>query len=479
MRVVTRFAPSPTGFLHIGVARTALFNWLCARHAGGRFFLRIEDTDRRRSTSEAVEAILDGLSWLGLRWDGEPVYQHARKARHVEVARTLLETGHAYRCYCTPGELAAMREKARSEGRSVRYDGTWRDRPESDAPAGVDPVVRFRAPTEGATVVEDAVQGAVTIDNPVLDDLVMLRADGTPTYTLSAVTDDHDMGVTHVIRGDDHLNNAARQSQIIRALGWDLPVYAHIPLIHGPDGAKLSKRHGALGVDAYRDMGMLPEALLNYLCRLGWSHGDDEFFSMDQAVEWFDLADVNRGAARFDLDKLAHLNGLHLSARDDRVLADETFPMIENRIGGPLSGPARERVAAGVPSAKIRARTLSELAESLAFYARLRPLVPDPKAERLLQGAAPGILGELRAALGGVPGWREAGLEAAVRAFAEERSLKLGAVAQPLRAALTGSDASPGIFEVMAILGREETLGRIEDAVGAPGRSPADSRPSP
>lgn len=476
MQVVTRFAPSPTGFLHIGGARTALFNWLHARHAGGRFLLRIEDTDRKRSTPEAITAILDGLSWLGLRWDGEPVYQHARKARHVEVARTLLDAGHAYRCYCTPEELAAMREKARSEGRPVRYDGTWRDRPEADAPAGVAPVVRFRAPAEGATVVEDVVQGSVTVDNSALDDLIMLRADGTPTYTLSAVTDDHDMGVTHVIRGDDHLNNAARQSRIIRALGWDVPVYAHVPLIHGPDGAKLSKRHGALGVDAYRDMGILPEALLNHLCRLGWSHGDDEFFSIDQAIAWFDVSDVNRGAARFDLDKLAHLNGLHLAARDDRALADEAVPMIEERIGGPLAERARERVTAGVPSAKIRAGTLAELAEALTFYARPRPLVPGPKAEKLLRGPALEILNDLRAAFEGLAQWLESDIEEEVRAFAEERGLKLGVVAQPLRAALTGSDRSPGIFEVAAILGREETLGRIGDAIEAPERPSEDSR---
>lgn len=475
MSVVTRFAPSPTGFLHIGGARTALFNWLYARHAGGRFRLRIEDTDRRRSTPEAVDAILGGMSWLGLLWDGEPVYQHSRRQRHIEVAGALLDAGHAYRCYCTPEELAAMKARAEAERRPIRYDGTWRDRPESDAPPGVSPVIRFRAPEDGETVVEDRVQGTVTIANSVLDDLIMLRADGSPTYTLSVVVDDHDMGVTHVIRGDDHLNNAARQAQILHALGWDVPVYAHIPLIHGPDGAKLSKRHGALGVDAYREMGFLPEALLNYLCRLGWSHGDDELFSMEQAVQWFDIADINKGASRFDLDKLAHLNGLHLSARDDGEVAREVLPEIERRTGGSMPDGVRQRVVSGIPSAKARAKTLVELADALMFYAKPRPLAPDPKAARLLEGPAVGLLAELRDALGGIPEWREPDIEGAVRRFATDRDLKLGAVAQPLRAALTGSGASPGIFEVAAILGRDEALGRIDDAVGGP--AGPDGRP--
>lgn len=468
MSVVTRFAPSPTGLLHIGGARTALFNWLYARHAGGRFRLRIEDTDRRRSTPEAVDAILGGLSWLGLHWDGEPVYQSSRRRRHIEVAEALVDAGRAYRCYCTPDELAAMKARAEAERRPVRYDGTWRDRPESEAPPGVSPVIRFRAPEDGATVVDDRVQGAVTTANSVLDDLIMLRADGSPTYTLSVVVDDHDMGVTHVIRGDDHLNNAARQAQILDALGWEVPVYAHIPLIHGPDGAKLSKRHGALGVEAYRETGVLPEALLNYLCRLGWSHGDDEFFSMEQAVQWFDIADVNKGASRFDPDKLAHLSGLHLSARDDGGLAHEVLPAVERRIGGPVPGAVRRRVVSGIPSAKARARTLVELADALMFYARPRPLVPDAKAARLLGGSAAGLLAGLREALGGLPEWGEAGIEEAVRRFAADRGLKLGAVAQPLRAALTGSSASPGVFEVAAILGRDEALGRIDDAAGGP-----------
>ncbi len=472
-KVVTRFAPSPTGFLHIGGVRTALFNWLYARHGGGTFLLRIEDTDRKRSTPEAIDAILDGLSWLGLHWDGEPVFQYDRRERHAEVARALLDAGHAYYCYCTPEELSEMRERAKAEGRPVRYDGTWRDRPASEAPDGINPVIRFRAPTEGVTVVEDMVQGSVATDNSVLDDLIMLRADGTPTYTLSVVVDDHDMGVTHVIRGDDHLNNAARQTQLFHALGWNLPAYAHIPLIHGADGAKLSKRHGALGVEAYREMGILPEALLNYLCRLGWSHGDDEVFTLDQAIDWFDISDVNRGAARFDLDRLSHLNGLYLSASDDGALADRVIPAIEREIGAQLPEHVRQRIRAGIPAAKTRAKTLGDLADSLLFYARPRPLAPNTKAVKLLAGPALGHLAELCAALGDVAEWNEQGLEDAVRTFAAHKQLKLGAIAQPLRAALTGSNVSPGIFEVAAILGREETLGRIADATGPIATVPA------
>ncbi len=472
-KVVTRFAPSPTGFLHIGGARTALFNWLYARHGGGTFLLRIEDTDRKRSTPEATDAILDGLSWLGLHWDDEPVFQYDRRGRHAEVARALLDAGHAYYCYCTPEELSEMRQRAKAEGRPVRYDGTWRDRPASEAPEGIDPVIRFRAPANGVTVVEDMVQGPVATDNSVLDDLIMVRADGTPTYTLSVVVDDHDMGVTHVIRGDDHLNNAARQSQLFQALGWNLPAYAHIPLIHGADGAKLSKRHGALGVEAYREMGVLPEALLNYLCRLGWSHGNDEVFTLDQAIDWFDVSDVNRGAARFDLDRLSHLNGLYLSASDDDALAGQVIPVIEREIGALLPEHVGQRILAGIPAAKARAKTLVDLADSLLFYARPRPLTPNPKAVKLLAGSAPGHLAELCATLGDVTEWDEQGLEDAVRRFAADRNLKLGAIAQPLRAALTGSNVSPGIFEVAAILGRDETLARIAEATGTTATVPA------
>lgn len=464
MSVVTRFAPSPTGFLHIGGARTALFNWLYARHMGGKYLLRIEDTDRKRSTPEAIDAILDGLEWLGLSSDEAPVFQFARRDRHTEVAQTLLDTGHAYRCYCTPEELAGMREKAKTEKRSMRYEGTWRDRDPSEAPDGIDPVIRFRAPQVGETVIDDAVQGTVTVANSELDDLIMLRADGTPTYMLSVVVDDHDMGVTHAIRGDDHLTNAFRQSQIFAALGWEAPKYAHIPLIHGPDGAKLSKRHGALGVDAYRDMGYLPEAVLNYLCRLGWSHGDDEFFDMDQAVKWFDIADVNKGAARFDYDRLSSLNAKYIDLSDNTRLVDLALPGIEETLGKPVSAAAAERLNAGMNSLKSRADTIPQLVELALFYCHERPLAYTDKAAKILDADARLRLKDMEAPLGALTDWTQDAIEEAVKAHANARELKLGMIAQPLRAALTGTTVSPGIFEVAAVLGREETLGRIADA---------------
>jgi len=467
MSVVTRFAPSPTGFLHIGGARTALFNWLYARHTGGKFLLRIEDTDRKRSTPEAIDAILDGLSWLGLDADDEPVYQFARRERHAEVAQQLIDKGAAYRCYCSPEELAEMREKAKAEKRSMRYDGTWRDRDPADAPAGIEPVVRFKAPREGETVIQDAVQGTVTVSNSELDDLIMLRADGTPTYMLSVVVDDHDMGITHAIRGDDHLTNAFRQTQIFSAMGWNAPVYAHIPLIHGPDGAKLSKRHGALGVDAYRDMGYLPEAVLNYLCRLGWSHGDDEIFSMEQAIEWFDIIDVNKGAARFDYDKLSSLNAKYIDQSDNDRLIALALPGIEAALGKPVSETVRQRLAAGMDSLKSRADTIPQLVELSLFYCFDRPLSYTEKAEKMLDEDSRARLAGIRAPLAAIDTWNQETVEAAVKAHVEANGLKLGMVAQPLRAALTGSNVSPGIFEVASILGRDETLGRIEDAVAA------------
>jgi glutamyl-tRNA synthetase len=463
MSVVTRFAPSPTGFLHIGGARTALFNWLYARHTGGKFLLRIEDTDRKRSTPEAIDAILAGLEWLGLQWDEEPVYQFSRRDRHAEAAQTLLDKGLAYRCYCTPEELDAMREKAKAEKRSMRYDGTWRDRDPSEAPEGVDPVIRFRAPQEGSTVIEDAVQGRVEVANSELDDLIMLRADGTPTYMLSVVVDDHDMGVTHAIRGDDHLTNAFRQTQIFQALGWEPPVFAHIPLIHGADGAKLSKRHGALGVEAYRDMGYLPEALLNYLCRLGWSHGDDEFFDMQQAAEWFDISGINKGAARFDFDKLANLNGRYIDAADNERLFALALPGLEEAAGGALPEEVKSRVLAGMDSLKSRADTIPQLVENSLIYVRSRPLEFTEKASTLITPESRALLGELAGDLEAVNDWSEETVDGAVRTFVEKKDLKLGAVAQPLRAALTGTTVSPGIFEVAAIFGREETLARVRE----------------
>jgi glutamyl-tRNA synthetase len=467
MSVVTRFAPSPTGFLHIGGARTALFNWLFARHHGGRYLLRIEDTDRKRSTPEAVEAILDGLAWLGLDGDEEPVFQLSRIERHTEVANRLLETGQAYRCYCSPEELAQMRETARAEGRQPRYDGTWRDRDPSEAPAGVDPVIRIKAPQEGETTIEDGVQGAVTVPNGQLDDMIILRADGTPTYMLSVVVDDHDMGVTHVIRGDDHLNNAFRQAVIYRAMGWDVPVFAHIPLIHGPDGAKLSKRHGALGVDAYRDMGYLPEAVNNYLLRLGWAHGDEEIVPRDRAVELFDLGGVGRSASRFDFAKLENLNGHYIREADDerltalvleRLTADT--PELE------IDETGRSRIRAGMAGLKARAKTIVELAGNARFYAAKVPLAIDDKAAKLLDAGGLEVLSGLAERLRELNSFTEGDVEDAVRAFAEAQDLKLGKAAQPLRAALTGSTTSPGIFEVLAILGQDESLRRIDAICG-------------
>ena len=463
MTVVTRFAPSPTGYLHIGGARTALFNWLFARHHGGKYLLRIEDTDRARSTEPAIAAILDGLSWLGLPWDGEVTYQFSRAARHAEVALDMLAKGHAYHCYASPQELDEMRAAQKAAGKPMRYDGRWRDRDPKEAPAGVKPVVRLKAPQTGQTVIKDAVQGEVTVENAQLDDMIMLRADGTPTYMLAVVVDDHDMGVTHVIRGDDHLNNAFRQLQIIRAMGWPEPVYAHIPLIHGPDGAKLSKRHGALGVDAYRDMGFLPAALRNYLLRLGWGHGDDEIISTAQAIEWFDLDGVGRSASRFDLAKLTNLNAHYLRETPDAELLPLVLPRIEEKLGGKVDDAGRERIVRGLNGVKPRARTLLELADSLAFYACTgAPPITDDKALAVLTPDARTVMAKLAPALEAqASDWSEKAIEEAVRKFAEENGLKLGQVAQPLRVALTGSTASPGIFEVLAALGPAESKVRL------------------
>jgi glutamyl-tRNA synthetase len=470
MTVVTRFAPSPTGFLHIGGARTALYNWLFARHhaeygSGGRFLLRIEDTDRKRSSDEAVTAITDGLKWLGLDWDGDSVSQFSQAARHAEVAEQLLADGNAYKCYCSPEELQAMRDTARAEGRSMRYDGRWRERDPGDAPAGVAPVIRMKAPLEGETVIEDLVQSDVTVAHDQLDDMVLLRADGTPTYMLAVVVDDHDMGVTHVIRGDDHLTNAFRQTQIYRLLGWDAPTFAHIPLIHGADGAKLSKRHGALGVEAYRDMGFLPEALCNYLLRLGWSHGDDEIISRDQAVEWFGLENVGRGAARFDVDKLTNLNGNYIRQADDARLVELILPILENNMDGQMSENTERRLTLGMAGLKDRAKTILKLSESAEIYARVRPFVLDDKASGLVAGDGREHLQNLADRLVGLDAWSADGLMDCVRTYAESVGIKLGKAAQPLRAALTGTTVSPSIFEVMEVLERDETLGRIDDVL--------------
>ncbi len=468
MTIVTRFAPSPTGFLHIGGARTALFNWLYARHHGGKYLLRIEDTDRARSTPTAIDAILDGLSWLGLDWDGDVTYQFARAGRHAEIAQQMLAEGKAYHCYASPAELEEMRSAQRRAGVPIRYDGRWRDRKPEDAPPGIAPVIRLKAPQNGRTVIQDAVQGEVTVENAVLDDMILLRADGTPTYMLAVVVDDQDMGVTHVIRGDDHLNNAFRQLQIIRAMGWPEPVYAHIPLIHGSDGAKLSKRHGALGIDAYRDMGFLPAALRNYLLRLGWGHGDDEIISTRQAIEWFDLPAVGRSASRFDMVKLTNLNAHYLRETPDEELLPLVLPLIEARLGGAVDAAGMERVRRGMSGVKPRSRTVVELADNLVFYARTGAPVPaDDKARAQLTPDARRVLSSLPAALDeGIADWSEKALEDAIRRFAEANGLKLGQVAQPLRVALTGSTASPGIFEVLAILGPAEAKARLLAAGG-------------
>jgi glutamyl-tRNA synthetase len=467
MSVVVRFAPSPTGFLHIGGARTALFNWLFARHHGGTFRLRIEDTDRARSTAEAMSAIVDGLDWLGLGWDGEIVYQSARAARHAEIARRLLAAGNAYRCFCTPDELTAIREKARAEKRSIHFESPWRDRDLAEAPPDVSPVIRLKAPQQGSTTIHDHVQGEVTVTNSELDDLIILRADGSPTYNLSVVVDDHDMSITHVIRGDDHLNNAFRQTQIYHALGWAVPEFAHLPLIHGPDGTKLSKRHGALGVEAYRELGYLPEALRNYLFRLGWSHGDEEIISTEQAIAWFDVDAVGRAPARFDFAKLDNLNAHYIRVAESDRLVAMVAERLEKNFGRPLSETDRARLARAMPELKLRPKTVAELTANARFLVAPRPIRPDEKAAKLLTEEARRLLGELALRLDGVA-WRADLLEERIREFAEEKAVKLGAVAQPLRGALTGSVASPGIFMVMEVLGRQESLDRVADAVDVP-----------
>ena len=458
---VLRFAPSPTGFLHIGGARTALFNWLYARHSGGVFCLRIEDTDRKRSTPEAIDAIMNGLTWLGLDWDDEPVFQYARADRHREIAEQLLAKDFAYRCYATADELNEMRAKLRAEGKPIRYDGRWRDRDPGDAPENAPFVIRLKAPQSGETIVHDRVQGDVTFANENLDDMILLRSDGTPTYMLAVVVDDFDMGVTHIVRGDDHLNNAARQLQIIRALDWREPTYAHVPLIHGPDGAKLSKRHGALAVEAYRDMGYLPDAMRNYLLRLGWSHGDDEIIPTNKAIEWFNFETIGKSAARFDFKKLENLNGHYIREMDDDALTLELVATAERQTPEiQISDMVRQRLTAAMPGLKARAKTLLELTENAQFLFSNGPRTPDKKAAAILNPDARARLSRLAETLDS-SAWDLSSLEAKVREFAESDGVKLGDIAQPLRAALTGKTNSPPIFDVLAVLGPEEALIRI------------------
>lgn len=469
--VITRFAPSPTGFLHIGGGRTALFNWLYARRHGGKMLLRIEDTDRERSTAPAIAAIIDGLTWLGLSWDGEIVFQFSRAARHRQIAEQLLAEGKAYRCYASPEELTAMREAARAAGRSKLYDGRWRDRDPAEAPPGVKPVIRLKAPQTGETVIEDQVQGRVTWQNADLDDLVLLRSDGNPTYMLAVVVDDHDMSVTHIIRGDDHLTNGARQKHIYEALGWNVPVMAHIPLIHGPDGSKLSKRHGALGVDAYRALGYLPAAMRNYLVRLGWAHGDQEMFTTEEMVAAFDLPAIGRSPARFDFAKLENLNGHYIRATDDATLIaalEQLLPLIAGGqdLRDKMTPALRAKLLTAMPGLKERAKTLVELFEASRFLWASRPLDINGQAQALLTPEAKALIAALLPELETATEWTPASVEAVVRPFAERAGQKLGAVAQPLRAALTGRTTSPPIFDVLAVLGKDESLARLRDMAG-------------
>jgi glutamyl-tRNA synthetase len=473
--VITRFAPSPTGFLHIGGGRTALFNWLFAKHSGGKMLLRIEDTDRERSTQAAIDAILDGMRWLGVDWDNEVVFQFERADRHRAVAMELLEKGQAYKCFATAEELTAMRELARAEKRPPRYDGRWRDRSNADIAAieatGVKPVIRLKAPQTGDTLVDDRVQGPVVFPNKDLDDLILLRSDGNPTYMLAVVVDDHDMGISHVIRGDDHLTNAARQTHIYQAMGWDVPVMAHIPLIHGPDGAKLSKRHGALGVEAYRAMGYLPAALRNYLVRLGWSHGDTEFFSTVEMIEAFDLPNVGRSPSRFDFAKLENTNGHYMRATsDDDLMAAllDTLPFLDGGavVQSKLDLAAKERLRAAIPGLKERSKTLQELLDGAAYLFEERPLKMSEKAANVLQTGGAAHLKALMPKFEMIENWTAETTETAVREYVEESGAKLGQVAQPLRAALTGQLTSPGIFDVLAVLGKAECIGRLADQAG-------------
>jgi glutamyl-tRNA synthetase len=466
--VITRFAPSPTGYLHIGGARTALFNWLYAKHTGGKMLLRIEDTDRARSTQEAVDALKDGLTWLGLDWDGEPISQFERADRHREVAEQLIAAGKAYYCYASAEELSEMRETQKAAGQSMRYDGRWRDRDPSEAPLDIKPVVRIKAPLEGQTLVADAVQGDVRFPNADLDDFVILRSDGSPTYMHAVVVDDHDMGVTDIIRGDDHLTNAARQQIIYDAMGWEIPRMAHIPLIHGPDGAKLSKRHGALGAEAYRAMGYLPEALRNYLARLGWSHGDDEIMSTEQMIEWFDVSGINKGASRFDFQKLEALNGHYIRMASDEYLLEQVANLLPHLDGGETLAMSllennKQRFVAALPALKERSKTLVQLVESTYFIHASRPLHFDEKAAGALDEEARAVLADAHVTLQAIDDWNHDSISEALKGLADTKELKLGKIAQPIRAALTGRGTSPGAFDVLLILGQQESLLRIAD----------------
>lgn len=464
-KIITRFAPSPTGYLHIGGGRTALFNWLFAKHNNGQFLLRIEDTDRARSTKDAVDKIIEGMNWLGLDFDGEPVFQFARMNRHADVAHELVAQGKAYYCYCSPEELEEMRNQQMAEGKMLRYDGRWRDRDAKDAPAGVKPVVRIKAPTthNEEMLIQDAVQGDVRVPHQQLDDMVLLRSDGTPTYMLSVVVDDHDMNITHVIRGDDHLTNAFRQRMIYDAMGWTVPQFAHIPLIHGPDGAKLSKRHGAVGLEAYHDMGYLPEAMRNYLLRLGWGHGDTDIVSTEEAIKLFTLEGIGQSPSRMDFAKLAHVNAHYMRHCSEDYLLNAVLPFIERALGSKPSDIGIERIRKALHDLKERAHTLIELAEASLFFARPRPLILDEAAAKLMDEPTKLLLKEIHTVLEGIDDFTSATIESSLKEFSVQKGLKLGKVAMPLRAALTGTTTSPSIFHVIEIFGKKESLARLID----------------
>jgi glutamyl-tRNA synthetase len=463
--IVTRFAPSPTGFLHIGGARTALYNWLFARSNGGKFLLRIEDTDSKRSSQEAIDAIIEGMHWLGLDYDGEAISQASNASRHAEVAKALLESGNAYKCYASAEELASLRDAARAEGDRFRGD-IWRDR-QDEAPEGAPYSIRMRMPREGSQTIDDQVQGSVAVQNAILDDMIILRSDGTPTYMLAVVVDDHDMGVTHIIRGDDHLNNAFRQLPIYRAMDWPMPIYAHIPLIHGPDGKKLSKRHGALGVEAYKEMGFLPEAMRNYLLRLGWSHGDDEIISTEQAIKWFTLENIGKGPSRFDFDKVDSLNGHYLRALNASVLLPYIENALEKHIKHALTDEERERLLKALPSLAERAKRLPDITESASLYCNIRPLEFTDKAAKQITDEIRPVLADVANELEGLSIWRSDDIKASIMSFAQARDLKPGKVMQPVRAALTGGKQSGDLAETLEILGQAESIARLRDQAAA------------
>lgn len=463
MTIVTRFAPSPTGYLHIGSARTALFNFLYARHNKGKFLLRVEDTDKARSTKEATEAILEGLKWLNIDHDGEIIFQSKNIKRHQEIAEELVKIGKAYYCLAPLAEIQQKREEAQKAGKVYVFQSEWRDKDiqKEEIPANSKAVIRLKVSKEGNTSIDDLVQRKVTVENSELDDMVLLRSDGTPTYMLAVVVDDYDMGVTHVIRGDDHLNNAFRQIQIYKALGWEIPQYAHIPLIHGEDGAKLSKRHGAVGVGEYRNLGYLPEAVSNYLLRLGWSHGDDEIISREDAIKWFDLQDVNKAAARIDYNKMLHVNQHYILHAGNDYLIDLMKPLLKTDLN-------QEKLAIlhkGLKGLKVRAKTIPELAEQAAFYVSGEPISISDDAAALLSQMDKALFQDTFNALEKVENWDEETLKAALKEFVKAHNVKLGQIGPSIRAALTGSTNAPGIFEVMSVLGKAKSLLRIKNCL--------------